>query len=144
MNNLLTAIATKISGSTLSSDVGGRIYLDQYPPDEMPATYPYIIYFIVSGIPDNVFVKDGESILIQFSLFSASSGVMEITTMHNDLKTLFDDCDMTIPPTGTVTDNLVWFKRAGLTTMTDEITTDQGTSIVKHWAQEYEITIEEA
>ena len=46
MNNMLTAIATKISGSALQSYVGGRIYLDQA---EQGAQFPYVVYFIVAS-----------------------------------------------------------------------------------------------
>ncbi len=139
MENLLKSFATKIAGSALASDVGGRIWLDEYQ-DDPPIVYPYIIYFNVVGNPDNVFVKNGESYLFQFSLFSAERELTEITTMLKDLKALFDDCSMTIPPTGTVTDRLEWCKRGSLQTMTDKITTAQGTAKVKHWSQEYEIT----
>ena len=137
MNNLLTALATKISGSALSTDTGGRIYLDQYPADETPPTYPYIVYFIVSGTPEKTFTEDFENILLQFSLFSSSPGAAEITTMFNDLKSLFDECAMTI-----TSSTLVWMKRQNLTTMTDDITTVSGTQMVKHWAVDYEIMTE--
>lgn len=139
MNNLLTAIATQISGSTLFNDVGGRVYLDEYPPDEQPATYPYVVYFVVSDVPDNVFAKDGENILIQFSLFSASTGAMEITTMYADLKALFDDCNMSI-----ASNDLIWCRREDLTTMVDETIVKDATQIIKHWAVDYEIIIQES
>jgi hypothetical protein len=143
MENLLKAIATKISGSALSSDVGGRIYHDEYPPDEMPPTYPYVIYFDVTDNPDNVFAKTGEEYLFQFSMFSNSSGSTEITNIRKDLRALFDDCDMTIPPTGTVTDKLIWCKRGPAQTFTEEVTTDKK-STIKHWTQEYFITTQKA
>jgi hypothetical protein len=139
MNNLLTAITTQISGSTFSTDVGGRAYLDEYPADEMPATYPYMIYSIVSGNPDDVFAKKGEDILIQFSLFSASAGATEITTMYADLRTLFDDCSMTIYGS-----NLIWMRWQGLTTMIDEIMVKDATQTVTHWAVDYEIMTQES
>ncbi len=136
MNNLLTAIMTKITGSAFSSDVGGRVFLDQAPPG---TEFPYCVFFIVSGVPEDVFAKDGESILIQFSLFSASSGAAEITTMYADLKSLLDDCSFTI-----ASNTLIWFKRVNLTTMVDDITVADATQAVKHWAVDYEITTEEA
>jgi len=142
MENLLAALATKISGSALSSDVGGRIYLDQYPPDEMPATYPYVIYFIITDVPEKTFTENFENILIQFSLFSASAGLTEITSMYKDLKALFDECAFTIPPTGTETDKLVWMKRENLTTMVDEIIVADATQSVKHWAVDFEVKTE--
>ncbi|MFH2074905.1 MAG: DUF3168 domain-containing protein [Pseudomonadota bacterium] len=142
MINLLTAIMSKITTgpSALSSDVGGRIFLDQAPDG---VEFPYVVFFIVSGIPDDVFAKKGRSILIQFSLFSASAGATEITTIYRDLKALFDECAMTIPPTGTETDKLVWMKRTNLTTMVEEITVADATQTVKHWAVDFEVVTQE-
>lgn len=135
MNNLLTAIMTKTISSTLFTDVGGRIFLDQAPED---AELPYVVFFIVSAVPDNKFQKLGEDITIQFSLFSSSVGMTEITNMYNDLKALFDECSLTI--TG---NTLIWFRRVNLVTMVDEIVTREGTTGVKHWAVDYEILTEE-
>lgn len=135
MKNLLTAIKTKLAGSTLSTDVGGRIYLDQAPQE---CEFPYVVYFIVSGVPEDCFARDGEIILIQFSLFSASSGATEIGTMYADLKSLLDDCTFTI-----TSNRLIWFRRVNLTTMVEEITVANAAQAVKHWAVDYEITIQE-
>ena len=141
MNNLLTALMTKITTgpSAFFNDVGGRVYLDAVPASEMPVTFPYCVFFIVSGTPEDVFAKDGESILIQFSLFSASSGAAEITTMYADLKALLDDCSFTI------TSNVLnWFRRVNLTTMGEDITTGDATQAAKHWAVDYEVIIQES
>jgi len=131
MKNLLAAIMTKVSGSSLSSDVGGRIYLDQAPEG---CEFPYAVMQIVSDVPDHTFTEDFENIIIQFSLFSSSSGATEITGMFADLKTLFDECSLTI--TGST---LVWMKRTNLTTMVDDITVSDGTQQVRHWAVDYEV-----
>jgi hypothetical protein len=122
LKNLLTAIMTKTTGSALSIDVGGRIYLDQAPDN---STFPYVVFFIVSDVPEKTFSEDFENVLIQFSLFSASSGATEITTIYTDLKSLFDECSLSI--TG---NTLVWMKRANLTTMVDDITIQDGTQAV--------------
>lgn len=133
MKNLLTALYSKLSGSTFSTDVGGRIYLDQAPPN---TEFPYCVFFVVSDTPEDVFVKDGESVLIQFDLFSSSSGATELATMYADLKSLLDDCAMTI-----TSNTLVWCRRVGMQSMTeDDITTEAGTQTVKHYAVDYELT----
>jgi hypothetical protein len=134
MDALLTAIMTKVSGSALSTDVSGRIYLDQYPSSESPATFPYCVFFIVSGVPHRTFTERYTNTLIQFSLFSSSQSAVEITNMYNDLKTLLDECSLTI--TG---NTLVWMREQNLTTMTEDITTADGTQSVKHWACDYEV-----
>ncbi len=136
MNNLLQAISTKISGSALYNDVAGRIYLDEYPTSEQPATYPYIIYFLVSDVPEYPGGKTIEEVMIQFSIFSASESAVEITGLLADLRTLFDDCSLTI-----TSNTLIYFIRGNLTTIVDEITTVSGTSTVKHYSQEYDVII---
>ena len=134
MNPLLTAIYGKTSGSTLSSDVGGRIFLDSAPDG---CEFPYIVFFIVSNVPDWEFVERFEDTLVQFSLFSSSSSAVEITAMYSDLKALFDDCSMAI--TG---DTLIWFRRQNLVTMVDEITVADGTQTVKVWHVDYEVKVQ--
>ena len=139
MNNLLQALMTKISGSAFSSDVGGRVYLDAVPADEMPATFPYCAFFIVSGTPDDVFAKKGRDILIQFSLFSVSAGAAEITTMYNDLHSLLDECSFTI-----ISNVLSLMREANLTTMVDDITVNDASQSVKHWAVDFEVVTQES
>jgi len=115
--------------------------LDQAPDG---AEFPDVVFLIVSGIPDDVFAKKGRSILIQFSLFSASAGATEITDMYNDLHDLLDDKSLTIPPTGTVTDTLIWMHETNLVTMTEDITVADATQTVKHWAVDFEVVTQEA
>ena len=126
----------KTTVSALSTYVGGRIYLDQAPEGTV---FPYVVFFVVAGTPDRTFTEHYTDTLIQFSLFSSSPGAMEITTMYANLKTLFDECALTIPPTGEVTDTLVWMRESNLTTMVDDITTTEGTVSVKHWAVDFEV-----
>jgi len=133
MNNLLASIMTKVSGSALSTDVGGRIYLDEAPDG---CEMPYCVFFIISDVPDNTFTENIEDILIQFSLFSASQGATEITTMYTDLKALFDDCYLTI-----TSNNHIYMMRQNLTTMVEDITTVNGERRVKHWAVDYGILL---
>ncbi len=131
MNNLLTAIYGKFSGSALSTDVGGRIYLDQAPDG---AEFPYVVFFIVVGTQEKTFTEHYTNTLIQFSLFSASSSAAEIATMYADLKALFDECALTISGS-----KLVWMKESNLTTMVEDITVADATQTVKHWAVDFEV-----
>jgi len=139
MNNLLTAITTKITTgpSALSSDVGGRVFLDEYPSDEMPPTFPYIIFFVVSAVPENVFNKAGESIIIQFSLFSASEGAAEITDMYADLKALFDDAQLTV-----TSSTMIIMRRENLVTTMKDVTVNNAAQIVRHWEVDYSIELQ--
>jgi hypothetical protein len=131
MNNLLTAIMTRTTGSDLSTDVGGRIYLDRAPDG---SEYPYVVFFIIAGTPDKTFTEHYTDTLIQFSLFSSSSGALEITTMYKDLKALFDEW------TALITDNrLVRMNESNLMTMFDDIVTPTGIVGIRHWAVDFEI-----
>jgi hypothetical protein len=134
MNNLLTAIISKTSGSAFSTDVGGRIFADDAPQN---IEYPYAVFFIVAGNPDDVFAKKGRDILLQFSLFSASSGLTEITTMYNDLHSLFDDCSLTI-----TSNTLIWMHEVNFVTMIDEVLVNDATQRVRHWAVDFNIITE--
>lgn len=133
MQILIDAINTKLLNSTVYNDVGGRVYYDTADSNDTP----YIVYSIVSGVPDNVFQKTGEFVLLQFDLFSAlSAGKLEITTMYADLTTLLDDCTLII--TGK---NCVLFQRQNTVTMVEDLSALQdGSSICLHWAVDYECT----
>lgn len=134
MNNLLAAIMTKCTGSALSTDVGGRIFLDEAPEGSV---FPYVVFRIVAGLPQDTFKSSIEDTLIQFSLFSTSAGAAEITDMYADLKTLFDWTALTI--TG---GTCIWMMRQGFSTMFDDITTLAGTVGLRHWAVDYSIMVE--
>jgi hypothetical protein len=133
MDGLLTAIMTKTTGSALSTDVGGRIYLDDAPDG---STFPYVTFQIISGNPDDSFQEKVDEFIFQFSLFSASSGAAEITDMYNDLRTLFDDCTLTISGV-----TFASMQRQSLTTMIEEITVTDATQRVRHWAVEYLVRV---
>lgn len=133
MNNLLTGIMTKTTGSALATAVGNRIYLDSAPEK---ATLPYVVFFIVSAVPFDTFSEDMDDIYMQFSLFSSSKGATEITGLYANLTALFDDCTFSL--TG---GTLLSVERENLTTMTDDITTTAGTIGVKHWAVDYRIKV---
>jgi hypothetical protein len=137
MQILFSAIDAKLLDSNIYNDCGGRVYRDTADTADMP----YLVYSIVSGVPDNVFQKTGESVLIQFDLFSAmTSGRVEITTMYTDLTTLLDDCVLTI--TGK---NCVQFQRQNLVTMVEDNSSLQdGSSLLFHWVIDYEIVYQTA
>lgn len=136
MNNLLSAIMTKCSGSALSADVGGRIFFDEAPET---SAFPYIVFKIIAGTPQDTFKDSIEDTLVQFSLFSISDGAAEITDMYADLKALFDWQALTI--TG---NTCIWVMRQNLSTMFDEVTTTSGTVGLRHWAVDYSIMMQKS
>jgi hypothetical protein len=129
MDKYLTAIMTKTTGSAFSTAVGGRIYLDDAPDK---ATFPYCVYFIVSAVPNDTFSEKLDDILIQFELYSMSKGATEITGMYSKLRSLFDDCTLTITDATSLS-----MSRENLMTTVEEMTTTAGTVGVKHWSVDY-------
>lgn len=136
MNNLLAAIMTRCAGSALSNDVGGRIYLDEAPDG---CEFPYVVFRIIAGSPQDTFKDTIEDTLIQFSIFSISKSGAEITEIYADLMALFDWQALTV--TG---GTCIWMMRQGLVTMFDDITTPAGTVGARHWAVEYSVMVQES
>lgn len=137
MNNLLTGIMTKFTTApaTLSGTVGGRIYFEQAPEG---ATLPYIVFYITSSNPADTFTEEVTDTYIQFSLFSNSTGVSEISTMYANLRTLFDDAILSV--TSNTSLRCEW---QILTTMVDDgTTTVDGNKGIKLWSADYLMTME--
>jgi len=131
VDTLITAINAKWPGSALDSAVGGRVFLDQAPAG---CEFPYVVWFIVSGVPDRTFTEHYTDALIQFSIFSASPGAVVITSIYNALVALFDECILTI--TGST---LVWMRETNMQTMVEDITVGDGTQSVKAWHVDFEV-----
>lgn len=125
MNNLLTAIYGKTSGSAFP------YFLDEA---QEGSAFPYCVFSIVSAVPEKTFTEDYENVTIQFSLFSSSRSGTEITGMYAALMALFDECSLSISGS-----KLVWMRRTNLVTMVDEVATPDGSTTVKHWAVDYEV-----
>lgn len=131
MKNLTTGIYAKLAGSTLSTAIGGRLYKGEAPEG---AEFPYVVYFVVYDIPEYPGGKTIEKVMIQFSIFSNASGTTEIEDILTNLRSLYDDCTLTI-----TSNTQIYFIRENLATFRDEITTVNGTVGVWHYAQEYSL-----
>jgi len=132
MLNLSTAIYGKLSGSALADHIGTRLYKGRAPEN---ATYPYIVFMIVSNVPEKTFSENFEITTIQFSIFSSTSGSTEAENIYTDLKTLYDECAMTV----TSSTWFYWMKRLNATLMVEDHTVKAGTIQVWHYAVDYEI-----
>jgi hypothetical protein len=138
MNILRPAIESKVLDTAIYNDVGGRFNYK----DDASSDYPRVVFSRISGVPDNCFAKAGESVLMQFDLFSmVSAGVSEIETMETDLKALFDDCALTL--TGRL---LCEFTRTNIIgPMKEDVSALQdGTSMANHTVVEYEVVYQTA
>lgn len=134
MNDLLTAIMTKCAGSALSTAVGGRIFEGEAPDG---AAFPYVVFMIVAGSPNDNFTDLIDEIMIQFSLYSISKGLTEITGIYENLKTLFDYCALSISGY-----SHIGMLRQSMTTMIADVTTPSGTESMRHWSVDYLVRTE--
>ena len=137
MQELKDALATKLLDSSIYNTAGGRVWFNTAPSDD----YPRLVYSRVSGVPDNAFAQTGESVLIQFDLFSMhSAGDTEILTMESQLKALLDDCTLNI--SGQL---CVGFQRQNTIDMTEDLSALQdGSNLIFHTIVEYECTYQTA
>lgn len=95
MKALTTKIYSLMSGTTLDTAIGGRMYKNRAPQG---APLPYIVFFVVSDVYTPTFTEDIEQVIIQFSIFSESSGTTEIEDIYDKLKLVYDN--QTFSPTG--------------------------------------------
>ena len=96
MNALFAGIWDHFSATTTTgfyNDVSGRMYNYKAP---QRATFPYCVYFPVSGLDDIDFGEEREEILMQFNIFSQNNSALEAGTLLESLKTMFDDCSLTV------------------------------------------------
>lgn len=138
MNNLITAIQSKFSGSALSETVGGRIY-HAFAPDANE--YPRVVWHIISAPKEKTFTEVYRNTLIQVDLFSAkSAGETQIGQMYAYLSALLDECSLTI--TGST---LVWCREENLVTLSEDLDEplQDGSTGLYHWAVDFSIATKE-
>jgi hypothetical protein len=82
------------------------------------AVFPYVVYNIISDVPEYNFTESFEDIRLQFDLLSKSTSSAEIEDMYSNLKSVFDWCNFTI------TGNTIVHMRRDLARLTNE--TDYG------------------
>jgi hypothetical protein len=134
MNNLFAAVMTKCAGSDLSSAVGGRIYESEAPAG---AEYPYVVFSVIAGAPEDNFTDAIDELVVQFSIYSISESSSEIAAIYQYLKNLFDYGALTISGY-----SHIGMIRQSMTTMIDDVTTTAGTGSLRHWAVDYLVRTE--
>ena len=137
MKNLTTAIFEKMTpATTLYSDIGGRLYKKKAPQG---AEFPYVTFFVVTDVPEYPSNKTIEWVLVQFSIFSSASGTTEAEDILTHLRSLYDDCTLSI-----TNNTLIYFIRGNFIDLSDDsegIETISGTTGVWHYMQEYNISM---
>ena len=131
MLNLTTAIYGRLAGSALSARIADRLYKGQAPAG---ATYPYAVFLVVTDTPDHDFSNDFEDVIVQFSLFSITSGTTEIENMFTDLKTLYDEVPFSV--TGST---LIWMRRGTTVFQVEDHITPTGTQRVWAYHVDFEV-----
>ena len=96
MNLLFQSIYNRFSATTTTgfyNDLSGRMYLNNAPQE---ATFPYCVYFSVSDIDELDFGEEREDFLLQFDIFSQNNSALEAGDLLESLKTMFDNCSLTV------------------------------------------------
>jgi len=96
MNSLFSAIYNHFSATTGSgfyNDISGRMRLNKA---EQGDSFPYCVYFSVSDLDEVDFSDEREDLLLQFNIFSQNNSALEAGTLLESLKTMFDDCSLTV------------------------------------------------
>lgn len=93
MKALFDAIFAKLSGSALSTAIGGRLHFTIAPQG---GTLPFVVYEMVSGVPEWTFTEEMESVRVQFTIISDASSAIEAENIYGNLTALYDDCALTI------------------------------------------------
>lgn len=131
MLNLTTAIWGRLSGSALAARIGNRMFKGQAPDG---TDYPYCVFFVVTDTPSRTFTEDYQDVVVQFSLFSITSGTTEIEEMYNDLNTLYDEQPFAI--TGAT---LVWMRKSQANFIVEDHTTPTGAQRVWAYHVDFEV-----
>lgn len=135
MKNFYTALMTKFNATVGGShnsfwnDIGGRFF-QRIAPDS--TEYPYCIFMHVNDNQIDNFKTKMDDIIIQFSIFSDKVSPVEVHDAMTHLKSLFDDCVLTVSG-GTC----VMFSRLNDGLMTEEVTTSSGEQTVWHFHADY-------
>ena len=96
MNSLFSGIWDHFSSTTASgfyNDLSGRMYLNHAPQE---TDFPYCVYFVVSDFDELDFAEEHEDFALQFSVFSQNNSATEAGNLLESLKTMFDDCNLTV------------------------------------------------
>ena len=93
MQVLFTGLYNKyLSDAALKAAITG-FYFTEAPQD---AVMPYVVYNLVSNVPDWTYTEDMENSLIQFSIFDNNSSSTTINDIYAKLTALFNWCSLSV------------------------------------------------
>ena len=85
MKELFTGIYSKYNGNEALKAAITGFYFTEAPQD---AAMPYVVYNLVSNVPDWTYTEDMENSLIQFSIFDDHSSSTTINDIYEKLTAL--------------------------------------------------------
>ena len=93
MNVLKTGIYNKYNTSV---DFKGAITGLYYSEAPQGTAFPYVVYHIITGNPNNTYTEKAEHIVIDFLICSDDDSSNEIDTIYDYLDTLYNDSILTV------------------------------------------------
>ena len=100
MQPLFEAIKCRFDTDPTLSGVVTGLYLNRAPQN---TNFPYIVYFLVSGMGSNVFSgRSFDTHSIQFNIHSNNPSAVEVCTIYEYLINRFDNCSMNMTDYSTV------------------------------------------
>jgi len=88
-----TFAATDYAESSFYNLLSGRLYHVKAPQG---ATYPYCVYWMVTGDDDLNFTDENQIIQIQFDIVTQNSSALSAGAILDAMFYMFDDCTLTI------------------------------------------------
>lgn len=88
-------VAKVETSNTFNTAIGGRFYFDEAP---QKATFPFAVYYDISGDFDWTFSTNITTVIIQIRLLSKTSGAAEIEDLRTKLLALLEykSCTLTV------------------------------------------------
>lgn len=93
MNVLKTGIYNKYNASV---DFKNSIIGLFYSVAPQGTLFPYVVYHLLTGTPNNTYTEKAENVIIEFLICSDKNSSSEIDTIYDYLDALYDDCALTV------------------------------------------------
>ena len=93
MNVLKTGIYNKYNAS---GDFKGAITGLYYSEAPQGTAFPYVVYHLLVGTPNNTYTEKAENVIVKFLICSDKNSSNEIDTIYDYLDALYNDCVLTV------------------------------------------------
>ena len=93
MNVLKTGIYNKYNGSVSFKGAITGLFYSEAPQGTL---FPYVVYHIITGTPNNTYSEKAENVVVEFLICSDDNSSNEIDTIYGYLDNLYNDCILTV------------------------------------------------